>query len=77
MKDAGGFTYFKPSGGPPGSNDLAQLWAFFPPDWWVGDQSKFMDDDWAENMLTELLDRLHATITMYDDHAELEGVLPI
>ena len=27
--------------------------------------------------LNEFLDRLHAKITMYDDHAELEGVLPL
>ena len=35
------------------------------------------DDDWLVIALNEFLDRLHAKITMYDDHAELEGVIPL
>ena len=35
------------------------------------------DDDWVVIALNEFLDRLHAKITMYDDHAELEGVIPL
>ena len=82
LENAGGFKFFIPGGVPPISDnpeidELAKLWAVAPPDWWIGDDTKFIDDEWAQKLLTELLDRLHATITIRDDHAVLEGVLPV
>ncbi|MCI0833935.1 MAG: hypothetical protein J4N66_04100, partial [Chloroflexi bacterium] len=38
---------------------------------------RFDDDDWLVQALNEFLDPLHAKITTYDDHAELEGVIPL
>ena len=82
LKNTGGFNFFKPGGIPPISDnpevdELAKLWALAPPDWWIGDVTKFEDGEWAQRMLTELLDRLHATIVVDGDDVVLEGVLPI
>ena len=82
LKNAGGFKSFIPGGVPPISDnpaidELARMWAVAPPDWWIGDETRFMDDEWAQKLLIELLDRLHATITIQDNHAVLEGVLPV
>jgi len=57
--------------------DLVEMLALFSPEWIIGEPEKFEDDDWLVTALNEFLDRLHAKITMYDDHAELEGVLPL
>ncbi|MDP6668060.1 MAG: hypothetical protein QF357_11810 [Dehalococcoidia bacterium] len=38
---------------------------------------KFEDGEWIQRMLTELLDRLHATIVVEGDDISLEGILPI
>ena len=82
LKNAGGFNFFTPGGIPPISgnqetDELAKLWALAPPDWWIGDALKFEDGEWPQRMLTELLDRLHATILVEGDDISLEGILPI
>ena len=82
MKNAGGLNFFIPGGIPPISDnsevdELAKLWALAPPDWWIGDAMRFEDDAWPQRMLTELLDRLHATIVVDGDDVSLEGTLPI
>ena len=82
LKNTGGFSFFIPGGIPPisdnqGANELAKLWALAPPDWWIGDAMSFEDGEWPQRMLTELLDRLHATIVVEGDDVSLEGILPI
>ena len=82
LKNAGGFNFFIPGGIPPISDDpeageLAKLWALAPPDWWIGDGVRFEDGAWPQQLLTELLDRLHATIVVEGDDVSLEGTLPI
>ena len=78
----GGFKYFLDGGHAPKFDDpevedLAKLLALFPPNWWSGESDRFEDTEWPQKMLTELLDRLHAKITVHDGYLELEGVLPI
>jgi hypothetical protein len=58
-------------------HDVVEMLALFSPEWIIGEPEKFDDDDWLDTALNEFLDRLHAKITMYDAHAELEGVLPL
>ena len=57
--------------------DVAQMLALFSPEWWVTEPERFESDDWLVNVLTEVLDRLHAKITMHHDHTVLKGVLQI
>jgi hypothetical protein len=57
--------------------DVAQMLALFSPEWWISEPERFGNDDWLVNVLTEVLDRLHAKITMHHDHAVLEGVLQL
>ena len=57
--------------------DVVEMLALFSPEWFIGEPEKFDDDDWLVTALNEFLDRLHAKITMFNDHAELEGVLPL
>jgi site-specific DNA recombinase len=57
--------------------DVAQMLALFSPEWWISEPERFESDDWIVNVLTEVLDRLHAKITMHHDHAVLEGVLQL
>ncbi|MDA1278826.1 MAG: recombinase family protein [Chloroflexi bacterium] len=57
--------------------NIVEMLALFSPEWFIGEPEKFDDDDWLVTALNEFLDRLHAKITMYHDHAELEGVLPL
>lgn len=82
LKNTGGFNFFIPGGIPTISDnsevdELAKLWALAPPDWWTGNAMKFEDGEWPQRMLTELLDRLHATTAVDGDGVSLEGVLPI
>jgi len=42
--------------GDPDTNGLAKIWALFPPDWWVGEDGKFTNPEWAQRALSELLD---------------------
>ena len=43
----------------------------------IGDGVRFEDGAWPQQLLTELLDRLHATIVVEGDDVSLEGTLPI
>ena len=57
--------------------DVAQMLALFSPEWWISEPERFESEDWLVNVLTEVLDRLHAKITMHRYHAVLEGVLQL
>ncbi|MBT3862260.1 MAG: recombinase family protein, partial [Chloroflexi bacterium] len=68
---------FAPTSPPLIEQDVVEMLTLFSPEWFIGEPEKFDDDDWLVIALNEFLDRLHAKITMFDDHAELEGVLPL
>jgi len=73
----GSIKSFAPTSPPLIEQDVVEMLALFSPEWFIGEPEKFDDDDWLVTALNEFLDRLHAKITMFDDHAELEGVLSL